>query len=244
MLCYLCGLPINGKPSRDHVPPQQLWSPEVRRTYNVNQLVTLDTHPACNDAYKRDEEYAVRVLGALAYDSPTGRSVVQHHFQKAKQGKGLGLHHGILKSFDPRPSGLYLPGDKMAMRVDGARLKRVIWKLVRGLWFIEYGKPLPEDTPYTIHIQEPENKGAHDFEEFWNMVRSQPSRGPYQAVFASKYLRYESEGEVLHGWAMLLWDRVICYCIHFDPDSPPDMSASGPRGRVQGSPAATEKPSE
>ena len=133
---------------------------------------------------------------------------------------------------DSRPSGLILPGDKAVLRVDGARIKRVVWKIVRGLWFLEHGKALPEDTHFLHDIREPHNRATSEFEEFWNQVRAQPSRGDYQAVFAHKYLKFEQDGETLHGWAMLLWDRVIVYCMHFDPDSPPDMSASGPRGRL------------
>jgi hypothetical protein len=44
-VCYLCGLQIEGKRSRDHVPPQQLWSPEVRRAFNLaHRFVVLDAH--------------------------------------------------------------------------------------------------------------------------------------------------------------------------------------------------------
>jgi hypothetical protein len=231
MLCYLCGEVLGSNVSRDHIPPQQIWSPEVRRRFDVSQLVTLSTHPFCNSAYSRDEEYAVRMLSLAAYESPTGRSLVQHGLAKAREGKSLGLHRAVVQSFDPRPGGLYLPDERTLVRVDGARVKRVAWKIVRGLWFLENQMVLPENTPFAIEIKEPANGAAPKFEEFWNRVRAQPSRGAYQAVFAHKYLRYEDEGEILHGWAMLLWDRVIVYCTHFDPVSPPDMSREGPRGR-------------
>jgi hypothetical protein len=231
MVCYLCGLTIEGAISRDHVPPQQLWSPEIRRKFNVDQLITLPTHWTCNDSYKLDEEYAIRALSTAGYETPTGKSVVQHGWAKARRGKAVGLHRAILNSFDARPGGLHLPNDRVVLRIDGDRIKRVIWKIIRGLWFLEYQSSLPKETRYLIVIQEPENKDTPQFEEFWNIVRAQPSRGKYQAVFAHKYFRFEEYGEVLHGWAMLLWDSVIVYCIHFDPDKPPDMTAEGPRGR-------------
>ena len=233
MLCYLCGEAIIEEPSRDHVPPQQLWSPEIRRQFNVSRLTTLPTHLACNQAYQKDEEYAIRVLASTSYDdSLTARSVVQHGFAKATQGIGVGLHRKLIQSMDARPSGLHLPDGKVLMRVEGARIKRVVWKVIRGLWFLEYGKSLADDTRYLCDIREPRNEAKPEFEEFWNIVRSQPSRGEYQAVFAHKYLRFEQDGELLHGWAMLLWDRLIVYCMHFDPDKPPDLNALGPRGRI------------
>ena len=222
MLCYLCGRDIGDDFSRDHVPPQQLWSPEIRRQFNVSGLITLPTHSDCNQSFKLDEEYTFRALATTAYDqSATARSFMEHNFAKVARGTGVGLHRKLLSAMDSRPSGLYLPGDKGVMRIEGARIKRVLWKIIRGLWFLEYDRVLPEDTRFMCEIHEPHNKRKSELGEYWNIVRSQTSRGKYQAVFAHKYFRFEENGEALHGWAMLLWNGLIVYCMHFDPDAPP-----------------------
>lgn len=222
MLCYLCGETLGTSVSKDHVPPKQLWSPEIRRAHDVSKLVTLPTHPDCNGAYKLDEEYAVQFLAGAAYDaSPTARSVMRHRFDKAARGDSLGLHRTFVNALQERPGGLYLPGGKVHARFDGQRVKRVVWKIVRGLWHLEHATVLPESTGFLYDIREPENDKRPEYEEFWNLVRAQPSRGEYQAVFAHKYLRYidpaTDNDRCLHGWAMLLWDAVIVYCFHFEP---------------------------
>ena len=157
MTCYLCGEPLQSSVNRDHVPPQQLWSPEIRKQFNVDQLVTLPTHPACNSAFSKDEEYVVRVLSTVASESPTAVSLVQHGFRKARSGSGIGLHRAILRSMEERPSGLHLPRGLVAMRTDGTRIKRVVWKIVRGLWYQTFKSHLPDSTTHSIEVQEPEN---------------------------------------------------------------------------------------
>jgi hypothetical protein len=223
MICYLCGKALGQSVSRDHVPPQQLWSPEIRREYNVSNLTTLSTHPECNESYKRDEEYAVQFLAGAAYNqSSSARSLMQHRFAKAQRGESLGLHRTFIAALEARPGGLYLPGGKIHARFDGQRMKRVVWKIVRGLWFLEHSTVLPEDTGFLYDVQEPESDKRPEYEDFWTLVRAQPSQGQYQAVFAHKYLKYtegpSTEGDrCLHGWAMLLWNALIIYCFHFEP---------------------------
>lgn len=56
-VCYLCGELVREDVSDDHVPPKQFFAPIIRKNENLDQLVTLPTHKACNEAYARDEEY-------------------------------------------------------------------------------------------------------------------------------------------------------------------------------------------
>lgn len=103
------------------------------------------------------------------------------------------------------------------MRTDGTRIKRVVWKIVRGLWYQTFKSHLPDSTTHSIEVQEPENRDTLHFHEYWNVVKASPSLGRYQAVFAHKYHCFATDDLRVHGWAMLLWDRVILYCLHFDP---------------------------
>jgi hypothetical protein len=100
----------------------------------------------------------------------------------------------------------------------------VIWKLIRGLYFLQHGSVLPEDTTYAVEVREPENADISVLDDLWDAVRAQASQGAYQAVFAHKYLRAAEDDEVLHVWAMLWWDRIIVYCAHLDPVLTPDPS--------------------
>jgi hypothetical protein len=107
----------------------------------------------------------------------------------------------------------------VAMRVSGARIGRVVWKIVRGLWYLKHRTFLPDSTPHAIELQEPENRDPLNFDEYWTRVKASPSLGSYQAVFAYKYKCFEAGDLRVHGWAMLLWDRVILYCLHWDPSA-------------------------
>jgi hypothetical protein len=68
-ICYLCGRPLAPPTNTDHPVMQQLFAPEIRRKYNISQLLTLDVHKSCNTGYKRDEDYFVRTLMPFARGS-------------------------------------------------------------------------------------------------------------------------------------------------------------------------------
>ncbi len=63
-ICYLCGEKLTGNVSRDHVPPKQFFSSDVRKHFSP-KLLTLQAHQACNKQYQEDEDYFVHSLGPL-----------------------------------------------------------------------------------------------------------------------------------------------------------------------------------
>lgn len=232
-ICYLCGINISSEETRDHVPPQQFFAPDIRRQFNVDRLTTLPTHKLCNESFRLDEEYTTRALATTVYDSPTARAVIEHGFTKVDRGQTVGLHQKILRAIDERPSGLYLPGGKVVMRIDGPRVGRVAWKLVRGLYFLETGTVLPADTKHVIEVSEPAGDRTSAFDDLWNAVRGEKSQGHYQAVFAHKYHKAVRTDITLHGWGMLWWDRLIVYCAHLDiGEDLARLAAKSPRATV------------
>ncbi|MCF8105626.1 MAG: hypothetical protein K9K64_09095 [Desulfohalobiaceae bacterium] len=142
-ICYLCGKVLGDKISRDHVPPKQFYPKDLRKQGAPN-LFSLPSHIVCNQAYQCDEDYFVMAIGSLAMDTSPGNSLwkdIAHQFARP-QGERLG--NMVFKEFNNRlPSGLYLPPGKVAKRFDAERVWRVVWKIVRGLFFKEYGRFLP-----------------------------------------------------------------------------------------------------
>ena len=179
--------------------------------------MTLPTHRSCNESFGRDEEYVINTLAPLAIGSVAANALFQHIADRIQSGKAIGLSKKILQSFDKRPSGLYLPDGLVLMRVEGARISRVVWKIVRGLYKHEYGSVLPETTKYFVEIKEPMNKAPSINDDLWEVVKTQQSKGPYQGVFAYKHLRAEADGLVLYLWGMLWWDRLMVFVAHHDP---------------------------
>lgn len=213
-LCYLCGEEIIGRPSYDHIPPQQLYSPTIRREHNLDGLKTRPTHSACNHAYGRDEEYVISALVAVSLGAPTANALVAHHAAQFRSGRRQGLVRRILSSMTDRPSGLHLPNGGGLMRLDGARVKRVMWKIVRGLYFIEHQAILPASTPYYVESKEPGNSSTGEFDDIWELVKSQPQKGDYPGVFAYKHLFAEEDSARLHAWGMLWWDSQMWFVAH------------------------------
>jgi hypothetical protein len=131
-----------------------------------------------------------------------------------RAGKQVPLTRRVLGEFEPSPSGLLLPGGKVVKRFDGERIKRVIWKMVRGLHFHHTGEILPERWSavgvqlFTLDQQPPE-----DVIEF---AGTHPSHGTYQGVFDYKFDKYP-ESNNLHYWLLLLWDRIIFRVTFHDP---------------------------
>jgi len=146
-ICYLCGKPLAPPTNVDHPVMLQLFAPEIRRKHNVSKLITLDVHQACNAGYHSDEDYFVRSLMPFARGSEAGNAIYAKALDDFRSGKQVLLTKMVLSEFDPNPSGLFLPGGKVVKRFDGERLRRVAWKMVRGLHFHYTGEVLPEDWP-------------------------------------------------------------------------------------------------
>jgi len=211
-VCYLCGKLIENNISYDHVPPRQIYSQEIRRLHNPN-LLTLPTHASCNHDYQLDEEYFIHSLAPLAIDSYSGKSMQRELLAQYKDGRNVKLSKKILSEFEERPSGLYLPIGKVAKRIDPDRFWRVVWKIVRGLFFHEYNRVLSENTPKSFKIVSPGDKPP---EEFF-FIPDEPIRGQYPGVFDYRYKTF-TEVNKCHLWAMIFWDRLIMITIFHDPD--------------------------
>ncbi len=211
-ICYLCGQKLEQDDDRDHVPPKQFYAKSIRQKHTPN-LFTLPVHKSCNKAYQKDEDYFVHSIAPLAMGSYSGKEIwsdIKHQF---KRPEGKRIQQMIFKEFDPRPSGLYLPDGKVVKRVDPKRTWRVVWKILRGLFFKEYDRFLPENTPKLFEVVSVNERPPDEFE----YVRDTPSRGQYGAVFDYKYISIPELND-FHYWAMLFWDRLIVLATFHDPD--------------------------
>ena len=226
--CYLCGNQIEFDFSMDHVPPKQFYASSLRRDLNLSQLVTLPVHGACNKAFESDEAYFTWSLSPLAVGSTAGDALVQERVEKLKKrNRLLALYEMVLREFDKFPSGLHLPGGRVIKRFNGERVNRVAWKLVRGLYFYETKSVLGEDTPSTIEIIEPDRaREAAGTNLVWETVTAQEPRGAYGGVFEYKYFVRDVSGNKLHVWGMILWDKIMIFIAHHDPEAPSQQGAA------------------
>ncbi len=214
--CYLCGKTIQGASSQDHVPPAQIYPSEYRSKDIMKNLLTLPTHVSCNTSYQSDEDYFVHTLGPLVHDSPAGKIFWKDYAQRIRRPENRGLTEKVRREFlDATPAGILPPPGKMFKQYDGDRVRRVIWKITRGLFFKEYGRFLPEDTLRGFVLIDPDMAPPQEFAH----VRDTPEKGQFPAFFAYKYISVK-EPNNFHYWAFIFWDKLIITCAFHDPSCP------------------------
>jgi hypothetical protein len=217
-LCYLCGKPLVAPTSVDHVPPKQLYPKEIRKKHSPN-LRTIEVHADCNKSFQHDEDYFVNTLAPFAHGSYVGSALLREVSAKYAAGEKQRLVGKVLNEFQRTPGGILLPPGFVAKRFEGERLHRVAWKIVRGLYFHEFGQVLPEKTTNSLEIFPPDKPPSATF---LNVLMDAQSRGQYPGVFDYKYVT-APELHDFNYWGMLFWDRLIltmafhspaCKCEH------------------------------
>lgn len=202
----------------DHVPMRQLYAPEIRKTHSPN-LLTIRVHDPCNKSYQMDEDYFVTALMPHSRGSCAGDAIYKRSLERYRRGEKVGLVRKVLADFDPRPSGLVLPGNQVLQRLDGNRIKRVAWKIVRGLYFHHENKFLPEGLVTAVTLTSPDQEPPEHFKVFMALPDN-GEHGQYPGVFAYRFQNLTEEQVKAHYWAMLFWDRIIITVAFHDPACP------------------------
>ncbi len=210
-ICYLCGKSLTEPIDDDHVPPKQIFARSIRKAHPTN-LLKIPVHGGCNKAYQLDEDYFLNSLAPLARGSYAGNAVLKDVIEKFHRGEKVPLVKKVLAEFNPRPSGLIIPG-KVVKRFEGKRLKRILLKIVRGLYFHHYGQYLPEELIADTKIISPDNQPP---DHFTIALGDKPEHGRHPGIFTYKFTKF-SEVNNFHYWGMLLWDRIIIIVMFHDP---------------------------
>ena len=214
-VCYLCGYVLDeelDEIDKDHVPPRQFYPKKIRQQEKIN-LLTIPVHRGCNSSYQKDEDYFYNAIGPLAGDSPCGKLVLEDLTRSFGRPQGKRLGESVLREFDNRYSGLYLPEGKVAKYYDGKRVRRVLWKIIRGLFYKEYDRYLPEGTKYDIELIDDPNSVSDQL----CFLRCQRSMGIYPPVFDYRYRSFP-EKDNFHLWLFLFWQKILVLAKFLDPD--------------------------
>ena len=229
-ICYLCGRNIDKKNrTLDHVPPQQIFPSRIRKKFNLSKLVTLPTHRKCNEAFQADEVYFFNKIGMVDYKNPVLREVwydIRRSAQKPESQRFNQMLLSQVREEAKTPGGIIIPG-KVAIEYDDTRINRVLWKIVRGLFFIEFSRILPEDTIHIVTYFQGQNLGIdpESVVKILNIVRNSDEHGQYKRIFAYKYV-VNPEEKKCAAWAVLFWDRHLFLAAHHDPDCDCDKCKS------------------
>lgn len=138
--CTYCGKPE--AKTADHIPPACLF-PSPR----PSDLVTVPSCLDCNKGASKDDEY-FRMMLVMRRDvtHPAIPKLLDAVHRGLGKPRKRGMLHGLLRSIRPvfvkTPTGLYVGRDE-AYDVDLERLGRVADRIVKGLYFKEFGACLP-----------------------------------------------------------------------------------------------------
>jgi hypothetical protein len=221
-ICYLCGQPIEPENrDDDHVPPKQFFPSEIRQRINLDRLITLPTHRKCNSSYQQDEDYFVNTIAAVSYENPILRALWRDIARSAQRVESFRFNIMILKQLQYEavsPGGILMSGRSQII-YQKERIDRVVWKIVRGLFYYKNHRLLPEETIHFIQYMHGRNTGLDNphVRNILEVVLSQDAHGEYGRIFAYKFLVNEQEENVT-AWALLFWDRHIFLIGHHDPE--------------------------
>jgi hypothetical protein len=214
-LCYLCGQPLSDPITPDHVPPQQLLAPEIRRGYTGLQLLTIPVHHRCNQAFQYDEDYFLYSLFPFVRGSEAGDALYRYVLERFRRGKKAGLAYKVLNEFRTQPGDIAPPPGKLIKRFEAQRFWRVAWKIVRGLHFHHHQEVLPENLTISGSITLPDQEPPEHFKTFIMDPIPPESHGRYPGVFDYRFRQFKERALNAYYWALLLWDKVIlaiCFC--------------------------------
>ena len=133
----------------------------------------------------------------------------------------MSLYRKIRREFEPRPGGVYLPRGLLAKTFDGHRAWRVMWKIVRGLFFHHYDRYLPHNTPQDFGVYGRPQDVDGKFRDMLDL--SLPVNGAVQECFAYRFVHVDEPEMNLHYWDMLFWQSVLCVLLFHDPDCQCDI---------------------
>jgi hypothetical protein len=126
----------------DHVPPKCLF---VNRP---SDLITVPSCAGCNQGASQDDDYFRLVLTIKhdAGDHPEAKGAAAKAMRGLARPQARGFRQSLFQSLTPvevfSSGGIYL-GNAGGYNIDLNRLSRVVRRITTGLFYHEFGAPLP-----------------------------------------------------------------------------------------------------
>ena len=198
------------------MPPRQFFPESLRQTDTQLNLTTLRVHHDCNCSYQKDEDYFVWAIGPVAAETRSGAGLWTDLSRQTDRPQGRALLRKSFKEmlFPDRP--IRLPGGRMPKKFDGERVWRIIWKIVRGVFYVETKRVLPIDTPHFC-----DSVGTADDvpPELYRVLASEPAMGEHPEVFSYRMRRLETDEGVMWAVGLQFWAYIVFLMAFVDPDS-------------------------
>lgn len=214
-ICAYCG--SSDDLQTDHVPPKNLF-PRPR----PSNIITVSACPSCHSDTSKDDEY-FRLKVCLRDDAgehPEARANWESIFRSLNRKEAMGLKRSFIADFCPvqlhTPAGLDI-GRRLGYDVDLARIRSVVERTVRGLYFAETCKPLGQNNEVRIYTNEDlQNEAPGCLEELNKTILLPLAATPPKVVGDNVFLyRYciMKENPVHSVWGLSFYASVPFLCI-------------------------------
>jgi hypothetical protein len=209
--CYLCGK--EGADSSDHIPPKNIF------LFKTTDLITAPAHKSCNKKWELDDEYFRFAVVNMAFSySLSAKEIFNkkimkrlHAPEKWKFKMAMLKELGVIDAYSP--DGIYL-GKEHIMKIDANRVKGVIGRIARGLYFNRHHEPLPENWPLKSDLMQ---RNLIDLRK--NFENKIGFRSVNNGVF--KYLYKNTVEDKREGWFWFAFFDCVDFMVFTSTKEPP-----------------------
>ena len=159
-VCYLCGEEIteDQESNKDHIPPKQLF--RALKDEEKRNLMTLTVHKQCNEHYQEDEqkygEYMRLLATNIARYNENAEDIFRKNFRDGQNHPGnynftqeTVAEGPIYQTENERVTRVYYK-DRILTPEESTSINRIVWKIVRGLYYIKNDKVLEKEIEHQI----------------------------------------------------------------------------------------------
>ena len=208
--CVYCGSVEKDNLSDDHVPPESVF-PKPR----PGGLITVRACKTCNGGASKDDEY-FRMMLCLSQDAGDSTEAQKNWapiLRSLERPQAQGMKKALLESIRPVQamtwSGIHL-GVKMGFHIEFDRISRVIERTVRGLYFNEQKRRLPDGHDVVVYCDENLIRLPPDSLATFHQTINLPLAAVAPKVIAPGVFHYRfliAEGGPASAWALTFYER-------------------------------------
>jgi hypothetical protein len=219
--CVFCG--IAKGTTRDHIPPKKLFS-----SPRPTNLITVPSCHACNlgtskdDMYFRDCLIFGKETSSPAAKAQIGESVLRSFHMPERKHYCQSFMDNVVDIDLVSSGGIYL-GKANGLKIHESRLVNIAGKIVKGLFYHEYGLILPDShSAVAMPLRErvlAEHQGRNGIHEICNrLIRDTQRTTIGQGVFSYWHHRYDEDDEDPHKslWLLLFFERAAFFGMTID----------------------------
>ena len=205
-ICAYCGSPDDLE--EDHIPPKNLF-PKPR----PSNLISVPACKLCHGNTSKDDEYfRLKILMRQGVQSnPSAHVTWTAVLHSLSRNQATGLRKRALLDFVDielkTKSGLYV-GKRLGYNVDMNRIRNVIQRIVRGLYFVESGNPLGLKSEVLVYVEEDlQERPSEAMKQILQYIKALSPKIIGNNVFLYRY-QIMKEKPFISVWGMSFYEHV------------------------------------